>query len=65
MRVTESVCVEIVDNEEKLEARIDVLEEAVASLKEQNVELRHCVNGIIEELNAVITLLNTRYDVEN
>ena len=65
IRDTGSVCEEIVAVEEKLEDRMVVLEEEVESLKTQNIELRTCVNTIIEELNAVTTLLNTRYNVEN
>ena len=59
------VCGEIMVVEEKLDDRIVALEEEVESLKVQNIELRQCVNRITEELNAVITLLNTRYTAEN
>ena len=62
IRVTDSVCVEIFGEEEKLEDRIVVLEEEVTSLKVQNIELRNHVNSVIEELNAVTTLLNTKYN---
>ena len=51
--------------EEKLDDILVALEEEVESLKVENIELRQCVNRITEELNAVITLLNTRYGAEN
>ena len=65
MRDTSDVCEEIVTIEEKLEDRMAVLEEEVHLLKTQNNELRTCVNTVIAELNAVITLFNTRYSMEN
>ena len=57
-------CEEIVNNEEKLDDRINVLEEEVKTIKAENNELRTFVNTIVKELNNVITLLNTRYDVK-
>ena len=59
------VCEEIMVIEEKLDDRTAALEEEVESLKVENNELRKYVNTIVEELNAVITLLNTRYEVKN
>ena len=57
-------CEEIVNNEEKLDDRMNVLEEEVKTIKAENNELRTFVNTIVKELNNVITLLNTRYDVK-
>ena len=59
------VCREIIVIEENLDHRVLVLEDEVESLKVQNVELRQYLNKVTEELNNVITLLNTRYDIEN
>ena len=59
------VCEEITGGEENLNHRISVLEEEVQTLKDQNNELRYHTNKIVEELNCVIMLLNTRYIVEN
>ena len=59
------VCREITVAEESLNHRISTLEEEVEDLKTQNNELRRHANKIVEELNCVITTLNTRYIVEN
>ena len=59
------VCEEVADTEEKHDVKINALEEEVVWLKVENNELRTFVNSVVEELNAVITLLNTRYDVHN
>ena len=59
------VCEEVMDVEEKHDNRIIALEEEVKTIKAENNELRILVNSVVEELNAVITLLNTRYDVNN
>ena len=56
---------EVADTEEKHDVKINALEEEVAWLKVENNELRKFVNSVVGELNAVITLLNTRYDVHN
>ena len=56
---------EVADAEEKHDVKINALEEEVALLKVENNELRKFVNSVVGELNAVITLLNTRYDVHN
>ena len=47
--------------EEKLSDRVDVLEETIELLHTENNELRRYVNKLTEELNAVITMLNSRY----
>ena len=56
-----SVCGEIAMAEEKLSDRVDVLEETIEILHTENNELRRYVNNLTEELNAVITMLNSRY----
>ena len=53
---------EIADSEEKLYDRVTVVEEMVESLSDENNELRKYLNKVTEELNAIITLLNTRYE---
>ena len=53
------------DVQEKHDDRISALEEGMKTLKAENNELRTLVNSVVKELNAVITLLNTRYDVNN
>ena len=53
---------EIADSEEKLYDRVTVVEEMVESLNDENNELRKYLNKVTEELNAIITLLNTRYE---
>ena len=63
MKNTNSVCEELIDSEERLENRVVVLEEEILAIRAENNELRTYVNTIVQELNAVVTLLNTRYDV--
>ena len=64
MKNTRGACTEMGSVNEKLEDRIIVLEEEVGGLKTENNELRVYLNKVTEELNAVITLLNTRYAEE-
>ena len=64
MKNTRGECTEMGIVNEKLEDRIIVLEEEVEGLKTENNELRVYLNKVTEELNAVVTLLNTRYDEE-
>ena len=59
------VCENMLVIEEKHDNRIRGLEEEVESIKAKNNELRTFINTVVEELNAVITLLNARYDVKN
>ena len=56
------VAMETIDDHEKMEDRLDTLQEEVTSLKGQNIELRNHLNSAINELNNIITLLNTRYN---
>ena len=56
-------CKELANKEEKLYDRVAVLEEEMKTIKAENNELRTFVNTAVTELNNVITLLNTRYDV--
>ena len=59
--ITDGSTVELKGDQEKMEDRIDHLEEEVTSLKVQNIELRKHLNWAIEELNNVTALLNSRY----
>ena len=49
---------EVIDIEEKLDDRVAHLEEEVVNLKASNNELRKHLNLTIKELNAVIYMLN-------
>ena len=58
-------CEELVHINEKLTDRVVVLEEQVKTIRAENNELRRFVNTVVVELNAVITTLNTRYNVND
>ena len=58
-------CEELVHINEKLTDRVVVLEEQVKTIRAENNELRTFVNTVVVELNAVITTLNTRYNVND
>ena len=51
---------EVIDIEEKLDDRVALLEEEVVDLKASNNELRKHLNLTIKELNAVIYMLNPK-----
>ena len=59
------VCEENTEAEESLNYRIYTLEQEVASLKDENNELRKHCNKIVNELNCVITMLNDKYTTKN
>ena len=61
---TVNVTEEIIDTEERLADRVVCLEEEVAGLKERNNELTIHLNTAIQELNAVIYILNKENGIE-
>ena len=56
-------CDELIDANEKLTDRVNVLEDKVKGIQKENNDLRAYVNVITTELNNVIELLNQRYNV--
>ena len=56
-------CEGLIDDNDKLRDRIDVLEDELKGMKAENNELRECLNATTQELNNVIDLLNARYNV--
>ena len=58
MAESEHAIKEVIDIEEKLDDRVALLEEEVVDLKASNNELRKHLNLTIKELNAVIYMLN-------
>ena len=60
MDESDHVIKEVIDIEEKLDDRVALLEQQVVDLKVYNNELRKHLNLTIEELNAVIYMLNPK-----
>ena len=58
---TDDCVVDIYSLEEKLEDRLDRLEEGLTAVKAENVELKNHLNSAIKELNAITELLNNEY----
>ena len=58
---TDDCVVDIYNLEEKLEDRLDRLEEELMAVKAENVELKNHLNSAIKELNAITELLNNKY----
>ena len=58
---TDDCVVDIYNLEEKLEDRLDHLEEELMAVKAENVELKNHLNSAIKELNAITELLNNKY----
>ena len=58
---TDDCVVDIYNLEEKLEDRLDHLEEELMAVKAENVELKNHLNSTIKELNAITELLNNKY----
>ena len=58
---TDDCVVDIYNLEEKLEDRLDRLEEELMAVKAENVELKNHLNSAIKELNAITELLNDKY----
>ena len=50
---TDDCVVDIYDLEEKLAEKVELLEEELAGVKAQNIELRNHLNSTIKELNAI------------
>ena len=59
------MCEELINNEEKLSDRVNVLEEELKAIRVEKNELRGFVNTVVNELNNVIDLLNARYNVDD
>ena len=58
---TDDCVVDIYSLEEKLEDRLELLEEELTAVKAQNVELRNHLNSTIKELNAIVEFLNKKH----
>ena len=58
---TDDCVVDIYDLEEKLADKVELLEEELAGVKAQNIELRNHLNSTIKELNAITGFLNDKY----
>ena len=58
---TDDCVVEIYGLEEQLADKVELLEEELAGVKAQNVELRNHLNSTIKELNAIAGFLNDKY----
>ena len=55
-------CEDLIEDNDKMNHRIEVLEEEIKNIRCENNELRKKLNAVIE-LNNVIDLLNARYDM--
>ena len=60
---TDDCVVDIYGLEEKLEDKLELLEEELTAVKAQNVELRNHINSVIKELNAITAFLNEKYGI--
>ena len=60
---TDDCVVEIYGLEERLEEKLELLEEELTAVKAQNVELRNHLNSTIKELNAITAFLNEKYAI--
>ena len=58
---TDDCVVDIYGLEEQLADKVELLEEELAGVKAQNVELRNHLNSTIKELNAIAGFLNDKY----
>ena len=58
---TDECVVDIYSLEEKLEDKLEWLEEELTSVKAENIELKNHLNSVIKELNAITELLNDKY----
>ena len=58
---TDDCVMEIYNLEERLEKKLELLEEELTGVKAQNVELRNHLNSTIKELNNIAGFLNTKY----
>ena len=60
---TDDCVVDIYSLEERLEEKVELLEEELTAVKAQNVELRNHLNSTIKELNAITAFLNEKYAI--
>ena len=58
---TDDCVVDIYSLEERLEEKLELLEEELTAVKAQNAELRNHLNSTIKELNAIAEFLNDKY----
>ena len=58
---TDECLLEVYELEEKHDDRITVLEEELAGVKAENVEMRNHFNSMIKELNAITALINEKH----
>lgn len=63
--VTDGCRVDILGTVEKIEDRLEGLEEGVKTLKVENIELKNHLNSVIKELNSTIQELNAVTEVLN
>ena len=58
---TDECLLEVYELEEKHDERITTLEEEMAGLKGENVEMRNHFNSMIKQLNGITTLVNEKH----
>ena len=58
---TDECLLEVYELEEKHDDRITVLEEELAGVKAENVEMRNHFNSMIKELNAITAFINEKH----
>ena len=58
---TDDCLLEVYELEEKHDDRITVLEEELAGVKAENVEMRNHFNSMIKELNAITAFINEKH----
>ena len=58
---TDECLLEVYELEEKHDDRINVLEEELAGVKAENVEMRNHFNSMIKELNAITVFINEKH----
>ena len=58
---TDECLLEVYELEEKHDERITTLEEEMAGLKGENVEMRNHFNSMIKQLNGITALMNEKH----
>ena len=59
---TDTCMLDIYESEEKLEDRINLLEEEIFAVKAENVDIREHLRCVTKELNTIAHLVNEKYD---
>lgn len=61
LATTDECVVDVYTLEERVEDRLDRLEEELTAVKVDNVDLKNDLNTTIKELNVITTLINRKY----